>query len=113
MEKTGKGEKESKKRDKEDAHIAVNIANKRQEKEVKVSVIKKYFPTFGGSPGGTERLRARTPVRRKDIGTFSQLELSGGKRKTSDNTYKQNGLPADFRNRLKFWVGPDKIQPRV
>ena len=40
------GEKESKKRDKEDAKIAVNIANKRQEKEEKVSFIKKYFPTF-------------------------------------------------------------------
>ena len=39
----------------------------------KVSFIKKYFPTFGESPGGTERLRERTPVRRNDIGKFSQL----------------------------------------
>jgi hypothetical protein len=101
------GEMESKKRDKEGAKIAVKIANKRQEKEEKASFIKKYFPTFEESPGGTDRLRARTPMRRKDIGTISQLELSGGKRKTSENMYEQKDLTADFRKQLKFWVGAD------
>ena len=99
---------ESKKRDKEDAKIAVKIANKRQEKEEKASFIKKYFPTFEESPGGTDRLRARTPMRRKDIRTISQLELSGGKRKTSENMYEQKDLTADFRKQLKFWVGAEK-----
>ena len=73
-------------RDKEDAKIAANDTNKRKEKEEKVSFIMKYLPTFGESPSETNRLRPRTPMRRNDIGTLPQLELSGGKRKISENT---------------------------
>ena len=68
--------------------------------------MKKYFPTFGESPGRTEKLITRTEVRREYIRTFSQLELSGGKRKPS--TYKQNCLPADFSECLTFFGGTDR-----
>jgi hypothetical protein len=114
------GLKEEKLRKKDEDALKVTNDRKEKEKEGRKDFIRKFFPTFSESPGGTQRLsgtKPRTPVRfdRKNCeGTFMEnLPLSGGKRKQQerghlfDTCSKKMKHAGTFKQKLNFWGESD------